>query len=65
MGKGFYILAWDGYGVGLNMINPHLVSGGTFGDSSMLNWFPYNTEEEKTVLIFKFTKGLKYYKIIE
>lgn len=60
MGKGFWILTWDCWGCGLNMINPRLLVN-DIGD----NWFNYNDQEERESLIDEYTRHLRYFKIIE
>lgn len=62
MGKGFWILVWDDWGSGLNMINPRLY---TRGDR---NWWPYQIEAERDSLIQEFGIEAEYgdfYRIID
>lgn len=42
MGRGYWILMWDDFGSGLNLINPRL-----FTDESGRNWWP--CQENTTV----------------
>ncbi len=60
MGQCFWILVWDGWGVGLNMINPRLLI-----DENGFNYFSYNNHAEKYKLLGKLLEGLEYYKVIE
>ncbi len=46
MVKGFWILIGDGWGTGLNMINPRL-----YTDNDGDNWFNYSTESEREMKI--------------
>lgn len=39
MSEGYYILIWDGWGIGLNMINPRLHTEGEDGAGNNKNWF--------------------------
>lgn len=60
MGRVFWILTWDKWGSGLNMINPRLVE-----DERGNNSFVCSDEAEKQELIKQYTAGLEYYKIID
>jgi hypothetical protein len=60
MGQCFWILVWDGWGVGLHMINPRLLT-----DGNGFNYFSYNSEIEKYKLLGELLDGLEYYKVIE
>ena len=45
MGNGFWILVWDGFGSGLNLINPRLHT-----DSRGNNWFVCNNRNQQEVI---------------
>ena len=40
MGKGYWVLVWDGWGAGLVMINPRLLSDGVDQHGNPRNWWP-------------------------
>ena len=40
MGKGYFILVWDGWGSGLVRINPRLHTDGTDMYGNPQNWWP-------------------------
>jgi hypothetical protein len=42
MGQGFWVLIWDSWGSGLNMINPRL-----YTNEEGNNWFSYNGEDDR------------------
>ncbi len=46
MGKGIWILIWDGWGAGLNMINPRL-----FADKNGNNWFVLKDDINEWTLV--------------
>ena len=39
MGDGYWVLVWDGWGAGLNMINPRVLH-----DADGNNWWPSPTD---------------------
>lgn len=45
MGQGFWVLVWDDFGLGLNMINPRLHI-----DQEGHNWFTYNDNNKQEVI---------------
>ncbi len=61
MGKGFWVLIWDGWGTGLNMINPRL-----YTDDEGNNWFPYEDEIDKKDKLFHIKrKNEPYMKVLD
>lgn len=60
MGQCFRVLVWDGWGTGLHMINPRLLT-----DENGFNYFSYYSEAEKYQLLGELLNGLEYYKVIE
>lgn len=66
MGKGYYILVWDEWGIGLNMINPRLHTEGIGMDGHRVNWFPAKDDLTEEDIINKHNlKNLyNYFKII-
>lgn len=66
MGKGYYILAWDEWGIGLNMINPRLHTEGIGIDGHRVNWFPTNDNltEEEIINRHNLKNLYNYFKII-
>lgn len=63
--KGFYIIAWDAWGSGLVRVNPRLIDDGTldlYGNPN--NYFHFDNEEEKQVLISKLTENVNHFKVI-
>ena len=50
MGDGYHVLIWDGFGVGLVMLNPRLLTVGVDSKGNPRNWWPCPTdmsEDEK------------------
>jgi hypothetical protein len=47
MGHGYWILIWDGWGIGLTMLNPRLLSDGTWPDGTPKNWFPTGGDDPR------------------
>lgn len=66
MGKGYYILVWDDWGLGLSMINPRLLSCGQDDNGNPINWFGMNKElsDEEIVQKHKLNEVYKHFKII-
>lgn len=66
MGKGYHILVWDGWGFGLNMINPRLHTEGVGFDNNPINWFPVDKElaEDEIVVKHKLNSLYNHFKII-
>lgn len=60
MARGFWILVWDEFGLGLNMINPRLLT-----DKDGNNWFIMNDKSAYQTATEIFGKLPKYHKIIE
>ena len=40
MGKGYWVLVWDGWGAGLVMLNPRLLVQGVDQHDNPRNWWP-------------------------
>lgn len=66
MGRGYYILVWDEWGIGLNMINPRLHTEGIGLDGRKVNWFPTkdNLTEEDIINKHNLKNLYNYFKII-
>ncbi len=65
MGSGYWILLWDGFGSGLVMINPRLLTDGRDIYQNPNNWFSCNenTKDEEIVDLHQLHDS-PYYKII-
>ena len=66
MGRGYYILVWDEWGIGLNMINPRLHTEGIGMDGHRVNWFLANDNltEEEIINRHNLKNLYNYFKII-
>jgi len=60
MGKGFWLLAWDSWGSGLNMVNPRIITGAN-GD----NFFRYGDVKDKQMQVKILTSNLEHWKVID
>lgn len=59
LGQGFWILVWDAFGSGLNLINPRLL------EVEGRNWWAYHADDEKSAKLATLTAGLKHYHVID
>lgn len=53
MGQGFYIIIHLGFRTGLNMCKPYVL------EVNGKNWWPYETEEERVLLIEELTRDVR------
>lgn len=65
MGKSFYILLWDGFGIGLDMISPRLYE--FYHKLQRRNSFPYETEDDikKFLEEHQIAKRFDHWKVIK
>lgn len=59
MGRGFWVLLWDDWGIGLNMINPRML------EVNGENWFRYDGSLDKAVAKLNLDSLGCHYKVIE
>jgi hypothetical protein len=53
--NGYYILVWDGWSAGLNMINPRLLSIGKDALGYPKYWVQFDHTEEEAVELYGLT----------
>ncbi len=66
MGQGYWVLVWDGFGAGLVMINPRMITEGLDMYKNPNNWFPCNDKmsDEDIIEKHQLDKLYKHFRII-
>jgi len=67
MGKGYWILVWDGFGAGLVAINPRLHTAGKDMYGNPQNWWPCDddTTEEQIAELHGLDDKYENYRIVQ